>query len=913
MRPRQANLNEAGRAALLASIAFLNGRLEERATIDWALNLKPKDTIRRLALLHVIDSPDGRKIKEPWRSAWRLIEESWNSPSVHDHIATNEYQAQYRLRAGDRSGSLVELILEVVAPRLKVEPFNALYRCYREPPKRAQKVRDLFLATLTSSKIVDPAVLDLGSLTDSSFLVSLAHALDAAVLNGLDIARRIGWDGKRGLRQLGQLHRVYYMAPSERSPGEHEPDEFYRGIAPSVKLLHAAVSRLVEIDTGSALEFVRRWKATRSPVHLRLWAALSRDPRVTPAKDIGDSLLSLDDRHFWRLNDFPEIAELRAKRFSELEPRVQAVLTSRIRKRPPRKHWSRRFDANQVEDARLYWAVRELRRIEIAYATLPKRDKAWLEKRLPAFPGLVRMSRLDEGFPGSPKARWVPPNPEGKYDLIAGEERLKALEVALASSRNIWDGGPANRAWDWIKEDTNAILILADLESIPDGGTSFPRVWELFGWVHAPDGKQSDDAVQRDLRSECARVLSLLAILPEATVRQTIDGVSNWLSTWKKQVIELSDGLVAWFKLWPNAVEVENTLCQSEEKSRINAAERSSDGLESMNLDTLNTATGRLVDIFLAECPNLQRNPHPFSVDGTPRRMRDAIIASSGRSGLIARYCMIEGLPYFWRADQEWTQEYLIAPLIADNREARILWRAIAQSPHSPEVLKIIGIPMAERATDQRLPRETQGSLVSRIVAECLTAFREEREPAVPKDRIQQMIRALDDEVRAYGAETLKRFLRDATQSHKEGQIPPSSEDLFRAAAMPFLQQVWPQESSLTTPGVSQALAALPAAAQGGFAEAVHVVKRFLVPFQCWSMFEYGLYGEEDGKPKLSIIDDHAKAAAFLILLDLTIGTTEWSVIPDDLADALDQVRSAALDLADGQVFRRLAAAARRR
>ena len=89
-------------------------------------------------------------------------------------------------------------------------------------------------------------------------------------------------------------------------------------------------------------------------------------------------------------------------------------------------------------------------------------------------------------------------------------------------------------------------------------------------------------------------------------------------------------------------------------------------------------------------------------------------------------------------------------------------------------------------------------------------------------------------------------------------------------------------------------------------------IERFLVPFECWSMSNYGLYGEEDGKSKLSSIDNHVKADAFLRLLDLTIGTAEGSVIPYDLADALDQVRRVAPNLAENQVFRRLATAARR-
>ena len=98
-------------------------------------------------------------------------------------------------------------------------------------------------------------------------------------------------------------------------------------------------------------------------------------------------------------------------------------------------------------------------------------------------------------------------------------------------------------------------------------------------------------------------------------------------------------------------------------------------------------------------------------------------------------------------------------------------------------------------------------------------------------------------------------------------------------------------------------MADLPATAQEAFAEAVDVIERFLVPFECWSIIDYGLYGEKDGAPRLSSIDNHVKAAAFLRLLDLTIGTAEGSVIPYDLADALEQVRSVAPHLAENQYF----------
>ena len=137
-------------------------------------------------------------------------------------------------------------------------------------------------------------------------------------------------------------------------------------------------------------------------------------------------------------------------------------------------------------------------------------------------------------------------------------------------------------------------------------------------------------------------------------------------------------------------------------------------------------------------------------------------------------------------------------------------------------------------------------------------------------------------------------------------------ESSFRAAAAPFLRVVWPQERSLTTPGVSRALAELPATSGGAFAESVEAIEPFLVPFDCWSLLDYGLYGEDGEGRRLLRIDDEKKARALLRLLDLTVGAAESAVVPDDLADALDQIKSVQRSVVDSPEFRRLSAAARR-
>ena len=215
---------------------------------------------------------------------------------------------------------------------------------------------------------------------------------------------------------------------------------------------------------------------------------------------------------------------------------------------------------------------------------------------------------------------------------------------------------------------------------------------------------------------------------------------------------------------------------------------------------------------------------------------------------------------------------------------------------------------MVDRTTDSQLGRETRRSLTFSLVIESLHALREGREPAVKQGRVQQMIRSLDDEVRAECAEAITRFVRDLSEASAQEPDPLSPEHLFRSAVKPFLRDVWPQERSLTSPGISHRLSRLPAITRGEFAKAVKAIERFLVPFECWSMGEYGLYGDDE----LSMIDNEAKAEALLCLLDRTIGTAENAVIPYDLGDALEQVRKVAPNLARNPEYRRLETAARR-
>lgn len=906
-----AYLDPQDRETFRTVIAFLNKRLAEQGTIDWALKLKAGQRVERIAVEELLTGPGARDLAEPWASAWRLIEESWSSPQSEERGGTAIYGIQKRLLAGDRSGAAVAAIVDLVAPRLKVEPIDAWRWNYIKKPRKPKAVEHILSASLTSGELIDLNVLELAKLDDIAFLISLANALESAVSRGIDLARRLGWD-ERSFLGLGFVNRVYYTQPTRRGGEDGEPDAYHRGIAPSVKLLNAVVARVSEVQPVAAQSFVRRWQAEGSSVFVRLWSAMARSRNLVTPDVVALFLKSLEDRQFWNLHTFPEIAELRAVRFGEFDRLSQSQITTRLRKGPPRNHWPKKADKAKVANARLYWAARELRRIEVAGGTLPIGAKDWLDVRQQQFVDLPQLT-VDTGFPGDVTAGWISPKPDSRYDELQGIARLQTLEAALAASRGGWDDDPAERANEWINQQGGPEKVLADFEVTTNGGDDFPKVWNRFGWAHRPRQQDGQDAQGTNQVGEAGKVLGLLNQISYATLSGAIEGICAWLDAWEKQAVKLPLALPIWLRLWPIAVEATNRKPEENNDEELAVIADAEDNENDRHGSAaLNTPAGKLTGFFFAAWRSHEGPQNPFHDGSGLRQMRDTLIATDGRSGLLVRYRLIEYLPYFLHADPDWAQEHLITPLLKDDGDALALWRAVARRTHFNKVLEIIGSAMAERANDRRLGRETRRRLVFSLVIESLYAFREGRQPAVPNQRIQQVLRTLDDEVRASAANAIQVFVRDLSTKPPRDEFSTTRDGLFRTAAAPFLHEVWPQERSLATPGVSGALADLPAASGEAFAEAVDTIARFLVPFECWSMLDYGLYGDDDEKKKLAIINDEVKARALLKLLDLTVGTSEGAVIPHDLTDALDQILKVDPTLSTNPIFRRLATAARR-
>jgi hypothetical protein len=877
--------------------AFLDDRLQESGTVEWALRLTSRDRPQIAAVAASLGSPRVRKLAAPWKEAWELIEESWAHPIVRDHDFL-EHRIEARIRAGERGSGLIAAIVDGLATKLELSSISRLEQQFRTVPRSPKRVSDLFSVGLRGGPVLDPEKLGLGRISETEFVYELATALDISVLSSLAQARRLGWKDFRSLWRLGGLNRVYFVGANDRAAGDHEPDEFSHGIAGSVKLLHATVQRLLALDNEGAKTLLQRWKRLDDPVHTRLWASFALN--AAPPNEISEFLSEQPPDVFWNEVRYPEVAELRAKAFTHLSPDQKQALCSRIKRGPPRKMWSSNVPREERATYQTTMVLREFRRIELAGAELPKAIINWYRQRLREFPEVEQMERVDDGFAGDVRLRTTLPNPDQKFDLLEGTERLTALERALASSRVSWEDNPSERASDWIRATSNVDEVFKDFRSAQRPG-DFPKVWERFGWAHGV----RKDVGEAASKSEAQQVAELIKALPEATISEAIQGLTWWFSVWSHHLDLKKETLPIWRKIWPSAVRATNGGAD-EDYDVEQTLETAAQAEDERELDTLNNPVGRLVGVFLDSCPNLRRDKHPFRPRSALSVMRASIIGATGKAKLIAMHRLLEGLPYFLKADPEWTKANLVAPLEGENKRALVLWQAIARRTRFADTLRVIGRQMVLRANDRRLSRTTRQSLVFSLVVECLHALKNGRRPMISYQSVQQVLRSIEDEVRAHAANVLQKFLREV--SADDGQ---TKEQLFDSAIAPFLKDVWPQERSLATPGVAQALADLPATTGARFAQGVDAVKRFLVPFDAWSSMEYGLFGDSGDEPKLDLVNSEQAATALLELLDATIGTAEGSVVPYDLSPMLDHIHKLAPRCANMPAFRRLTTAAR--
>jgi hypothetical protein len=589
------------------------------------------------------------------------------------------------------------------------------------------------------------------------------------------------------------------------------------------------------------------------------------------------------------VNKYPEIAELRAVRFRDLGHAQQAYLEQRLMQLPPANFWKRGIPRDRKNQYRRQRAATELRRIQAGHADLSEVAKSWLSKQANSAEHVV----IDTDFPQGVQARWIGPE-DTTFAPADADAILPELDHALG---------------EWGSQGTlefmtnNADLVLKALEEAPEVSAKSKDVWGNIGRAIAP-GKVDATSKKRATAQQTRKLLELAIDLPDSTMRLAAGRMSSWLGEWPASAPEIALRAKLWLRLWPFAVEITNARKPADENRQI-MGDRQQPAEDQLALTALNTPVGYLMSAFLKMCPNLSTAPKPFAKEPL-RTLREKAILATGPSRLQVLHHFLSHITYMRRADRSWTDENLLDRL-RDGADGNEMWGAVAQnSVLTYGAMRRIGKRMAQVAMSSDLSVETRARLAERIVIRVLVDISENKKSAVALPDVQQMLRLGGDRVRSASGSAIGIFVEEP------GDGTP--EERFVAGAKPFLNEIWPKEKTLRSKSLADALADLPAKSGSRFAEAVSAVAPFMVPFDCWSLWEFGLFGPGDPQEKtLRDLANAQDAEALLNLLDLSIGAEERATVPYDLDRALSQIAGTDPALERDLRFRRLSALVVRR
>jgi hypothetical protein len=847
----------------------LTNCLNDRRMLRWAAQLAPTRISERRAVLEVLDLQYDAASSEPWITAWSLIAESYREPT-HNGRRHQDYRLGQRLKSGERSGSLIGDIAREIGPRLKVEwradsGFHSV-----KVPVRPRKVNDILHLSLTSGTIDLGRTISLDDVTDVDFLVELAETLEAEVARGLKIGRRIGWHADRSLIWLGGLDHV---SLDVASGDDEEPDRFHRGIAPVVRLLVHTIGRLGKLKPATGTPFMQRWLTRQDPVHTKMWAAVGVIPALADPEQVKLFLLKLPPSYNWKSTHYPEVTLLRALRFRDMDLPSQKLIVDFLIKGPPPSIFNVRHMRMDKQRFLNGLIVRELTRLQAAGAELPPRALNWLRLREARYQEFVATT-VSTDFPKDVHSGWLAPNPDTSLDSLDGERLAAAVDERLRIGDH-WTG-PASGIWDWLDDGGNALRLAQSLLAAESSFGRLGMAWNALGLRFHPRDRNAPDQTPS---TQAIEVLHSISEMDDVVLQEATTGLSNWLERWSSTFNEEGALLRAILRLWEFGAAASN-------RSMDLTDYKDEEGAEAKRVahDSLNSPIGNLVGAFLQACPNLLKVPLPFKLLTDLRTVRDLIETTPGYAGVVARYRCATGLPYFMHADGGWTEDALLSRL-EEGPESDVLWHAVAHSRLTRNVMVRLGRLMARRAVNGGLEMEVRRSLVERVCFDMLGGIYRAQTNFDLLPEAQQMLRAVPDELRAHAAHSVKRFMDDVVNSG--GVTPVSREEIFDRAVEPFLRDVWPQERAVVTPAVSEAFASVPAASCRRFDRAVAAIRRFLVPFESWSMYHWGLVSDTGSGIREGVVVGPAEAAAALDLLDLTIGKGADVRIPHGLDAAL--------------------------
>ncbi len=882
---RRPRISDTGNRIRQSTRAFVDGRLQDLAVLEWATSLSKDHEAERSSVRDLFDHR-VKELAEPYALAWRCVFEYWQRPDAETNH--EKYLIKRELTQGGTQREIIQLIVEAIRPSLKIETSKRYQALSGEKlPAKPTLLRHLIWASISSGDRLTPNDIGLDNISDRNFLFELAVALNAALLSGLNLGRMIGSISARMDITNWQVQRVYYVPPAQFPAGGGEPDRHRDGFAPVTKLMFAVTEKLASIDAAAARRIVSSWDTSEWRLFRRLWAAAARNPDLISAEDVSTFLETVEDVEFWRPGICPEIAEVRAVRWGDFPTASVARLEQRLLKGEPVKLIPKSVEKADRTNFRQHRIRIELQRIQSAGGQLSKKATRWLNKTIQQ-EGEGPEVNLTSGFSEGVRMLRGERSTQPSFDGVPSPKLLDELAGMIGDGG--WDDR-TQQASDYIAQHPSKILAL--LEKAPESVAS-AKVWQAFGYGFRP----SDPNVRPDIASVddqdkvpiALRACQAIIKMGPVVLKRAIDGLASFANSWDKLLQERDEFIAMWLTLWPVAVTATN---------------ENADVSQPLADRAYASPVGQLL-FALSGWPTVRAGDQPLAAGPWPQIL-SAIAEATGEARLDAQYFLTRDIGYFYLADPAWTRTNLIEPLktaTPSGEGALELWGAFgAGGLPGPEVLIELAEPLVAASISSELTAEVRGKLTQQVIFSVLFSAGDQQPSPISINLAQQVLRLGGDIVRREAIRAMYEFLKNDDDTEIGAR--------FDLVASVF-RDIWPKELTLSSRQVSEGLAELPAAAGPYYAEAAELVLPYLTPFDCWSLFDYGVLDSDAVEDRFALIDDRTKASAFLSILDKTIGSEEGAIVPNGLEGALLHIAKVSPKLEKDVRFQRLMTLSRR-
>jgi len=873
---------------------FFGIRAMEKEAFKWALSEDNRSKVRHMIVSDFFENPyhSNLGMDKIYQGAWDLLVESWNMERNYNSYLHSSVMLGERIKRGELSLSTINAISSYICPRVV---FTISDKFKLKKGKRVSTISDLIAPKVEgggegviSLKYLIPII---NEVNDIIFLESLYRTLLNLLERIFNITEAFGWNKDVSIKLFGGIKSVTFR-------GEHDPDRHSQGFAPVVKLLHAVVGRIGVLNRLKAQNFLNQLKSEKDALSLRLWASFASLSNWVSSFEIGEFLIETDSKFFWEYYYYPEIAELRSIKFSSLELLHKKGIWRRIRTLPPKSLWRRKTNPEDLNEYRYQLAFRESMRIEKEGNDLPLVQARWIENTKLKFPQSLESIGCPDLYKADVTVNLVTQESAEKLVGINGIDRLVKIEKAL--KEEVFPAGVIA----WMRQKGNELFLLDDMRAHPEFFKEFPRVWIEFCYFHDPKESYGND-LERNRSDDFNFIFNALQETPRKIKREGLKAFCQWIGRWK-EFFKLDENSIL---LWNELLDIAESAAVEETRDELKQNQKLHVSFKLIDLDNKNhySPIGQLVDVFIQLIMNYDNTPNPFQTNHKLYEMRERLMRCEQPSRDIVLYRLAEILSYLLQADNKWTNDTLVNPLTKDYPNSRPLWIALSHKIIRSDTLKYLRDSILDPCKDESIDRNSQHMLLLSVVLEILNSYREGREPSVNEVKFKQLFYNLDDEARSSIAEIFPRYLKDMSETNVSDP-EFSRETLFRKAIIPFIKAVWPKEPFLVTPSIAQAFARLPAATRTAFSEAAELIERYIIPFECYSLYSFGMNYSNDDKLKMlkEIIDSSKDAESFLTLLDKAIAYTDSPIRPVELSEILGHIREIDSDLEYNPIYMRL-------